>query len=320
MLIIKIDFYGKCNLYLNWLFKVIYLYLTDMRKLISSTIVWKTGRQSEVACHRPKWILHPDGKFKMYWNILLVMGMIFSLIIAPYQMAFETNTYSLFIFELLLDCIFFIDIIFSCFTGFYDEDMILITNHSAIMKKYLKSWMLIDILACFPLHLILEISVQLNSLVRLTRFKLLWRLIRITKLLRLLRVFKSDDQRKTIHLALKLSIQLERVLTFLFIDAFLIHIIACFWILIGKNSQTSESWIYFYGFNDLDNGSLYIASLYWTVTTLTTVGYGDIYATNQGEQIFAMVLMIAGILSYSYTISSISNIFSAFRHKKSFIS
>ena len=88
-----------------------------------------------------------------------------------------------------------------------------------------------------------------------------------------------------------------------------------FWILIGKYSQSSESWIFYYGFNDLDNEALYIPSLYWTATTLITVGYGHINVTNQGKQIFEIVLMIVGTLSYSFTISSIIT-FLGLRHQK----
>ena len=39
---------------------------------------------------------------------------------------------------------------------------------------------------------------------------------------------------------------------------------------------------------------LYVASLYFTMTTLTSVGYGNIAAYTVAEQIFCIVVLIFG--------------------------
>jgi len=50
----------------------------------------------------------------------------------------------------------------------------------------------------------------------------------------------------------------------------------------------------------------YITSLYWSIQTLTTVGYGDVSAVTVPEQILAILWMIIGVGFYSLTISNIS--------------
>lgn len=50
----------------------------------------------------------------------------------------------------------------------------------------------------------------------------------------------------------------------------------------------------------------YITSLYWSIQTLTTVGYGDVSAVSIPEQIIAILWMIIGVGFYSITISNIS--------------
>ena len=56
----------------------------------------------------------------------------------------------------------------------------------------------------------------------------------------------------------------------------------------------------------------YIAALYWSFSTLTTVGYGDISATTEGEQVFSMVMMLLGVSWYAYVVSSMSSIIASF--------
>jgi hypothetical protein len=53
---------------------------------------------------------------------------------------------------------------------------------------------------------------------------------------------------------------------------------------------------------------LYLASIYWVVQTIATVGFGDISAKTTIERLFSIVLMCFGVGFYSYTVSNLSNI------------
>lgn len=55
-----------------------------------------------------------------------------------------------------------------------------------------------------------------------------------------------------------------------------------------------------------DNWTQFVASLYWAITTTTSTGYGDIYATNQVEQIVFLLSMISGNIFYGYIVASIA--------------
>jgi voltage-gated potassium channel len=49
------------------------------------------------------------------------------------------------------------------------------------------------------------------------------------------------------------------------------------------------------GFENAEPGQDYFDGIYWAVTTVTTVGYGDVLPTTTEARVFAMVLMIVGI-------------------------
>jgi len=68
------------------------------------------------------------------------------------------------------------------------------------------------------------------------------------------------------------------------------------------------NWIHAGEFMDISKMDLYLTSFYFTITTMTTVGYGDISGTNTGERIICCLLMIMGVLFFTYTSGAITNI------------
>ena len=52
----------------------------------------------------------------------------------------------------------------------------------------------------------------------------------------------------------------------------------------------------------------YLASVYWAVTTMTTVGYGDIAPVTDSERIFTVFAMIVGGGFYGYVVAQATRI------------
>ena len=61
---------------------------------------------------------------------------------------------------------------------------------------------------------------------------------------------------------------------------------------------------------DLDDASLYVTSFYFTTETVLTVGYGDITAISIQEKLLCILLMLTGVLSFSFATGALSSIIS----------
>lgn len=57
-------------------------------------------------------------------------------------------------------------------------------------------------------------------------------------------------------------------------------------------------------------GSLYITSVYFVITTFSSVGYGDVYGTTAIEWIFHIVLEMLGIIVFGYMIGTFQSLLS----------
>lgn len=133
-------------------------------------------------------------------------------------------------------------------------------------------------------------------------FSVLWptfKLLRITRLIKILRVFKIIRYSSRIQLLFNVF-KKERM------TLFSVFVIALFYILITAlimfNTEVEQSG------EDAPFQNFFDA-LYWATTTLTTVGYGDIYpATNIGRLIsmlsaivgVAIIALPSGVITASY--------------------
>ena len=73
-----------------------------------------------------------------------------------------------------------------------------------------------------------------------------------------------------------------RVLTFLLTVEVCVHIMGCFWYYSAKvYSFAPNTWVYENQLLDETNWMLYLISIYWAVSTISTVGFGDIHAYNE---------------------------------------
>ena len=80
-------------------------------------------------------------------------------------------------------------------------------------------------------------------------------------------------------------------------------------IFFGKlNDDSKVNWIYQKNLEDVPHYELYVTAFYFTVTTLVTVGYGDITPYSVEEKTLCIFLMLIGIVSFSFATGTLASI------------
>jgi hypothetical protein len=257
--------------------------------------------------------IYPDGKFSTLWDLFITLLVILSCIIAPYMMAFsdgDNTTSGLFYLDSTINILFAIDIVLRFFTAYIDDDSLELRDAKVdIAMDYVKGWFFIDLISVIPFDLIFSYS-NVNRITRFSRLGRISKIVRMIKMVRLLKIAKVHSKlMKNFQQVVQIAGGLERLVFLLLIFLILIHVIACLWIFIAKFDEGSkENWIYSKNFVDMGNYDLYVTSFYFSVTTIVTVGYGDITAISSTEKIVAVFLMIIGVIAFSFATGALSSI------------
>jgi len=79
----------------------------------------------------------------------------------------------------------------------------------------------------------------------------------------------------------------------------------CMALVLDGDVDTPNRWYYnLYCNCDCTAEQLYVAALYWSVMTITTIGYGDITPVNTGEMTFMLVGMVLGAALFSFVVGT----------------
>jgi hypothetical protein len=131
-------------------------------------------------------IIHPKGFFKIYWDFLLAIIIVYSMLTIPMELAFDKFP-SVNEANYTVDVIFFVDILISLNTAYFsDNDEAYIVIRSRISAHYLRTTFMVDLLSCIPFDTIVEAYSGTQNNVKILQ---LLKIIRLLKLLKVAKVF-----------------------------------------------------------------------------------------------------------------------------------
>lgn len=248
-------------------------------------------------------IFLPRSLFLFTWALLLLLAFIYQVITIPVFLTFDVfdNTETLAL-DIVCTAIFAGDILVN-FNAFYYEYGELIWKRRQIAANYLRNWFIIDLLSAFPYHRLFELSVFHE-----TDQDYGFDTHRVLRCLRLLLIFKLPHILDTIRQRMA-----SRTFSFLFSCVLLsiavlsiAHWVACGFYYVARFGPEHKNWIFVKKFGDMSKLDLYIIALDWTMSTLTTTGYGDIVPCSFQEKIYGTLILTLSIGIFSYFVGKIS--------------
>ena len=118
---------------------------------------------------------------------------------------------------------------------------------------------------------------------------------------KMLRVLRHNETLSTFIELLQVNPTASRLLK-LVIVYFLypVHIMACVWFYVASFNRDPNSWAEGVGLFQDPWNMQYLVSFYWSMQTITTVGFGDISIGLLEEYLFALLWMAFGVSTASF--------------------
>lgn len=275
--------------------------------------------KSEDEDDKSVFVIDPHGKLYLFWLSLMSFLLLYIAIVDPFMSAFidfdDNKTQAA---DIIVDLMFMLDFFINLNLAFDNEDGIVVKDRKEIFLKYLKGWMIMDACSSVPLGIINAAQgskSSANGLIKLVRLRNLPKLLKLGKLLKMLNHFLMLED---IDYMLNKHHKLFRFLKVVLSVFLCIHIVACLFYTMAKLDDFGPStWVARYKIQDWSTGEKYQTCLYWTITTLATIGYGDIVPLTYGEKLLAMFWMIIGVYVISYSVGSLTSFYSELELKES---
>nr|XP_020460976.1 potassium voltage-gated channel subfamily H member 4-like isoform X2 [Monopterus albus] len=272
---------------------------------------------------KSRFILLHYSSSKALWDWLILVATFYVAVTVPYSVSFMPYDHTItaarftFISDVVVEMLFIVDIVLNFRTTYVNKSGQVVYEPRSICIHYATTWFVVDLVAVLPFDLLYALNIPVTSYVHLLKT------IRLLRLLRLLQKLDRYSQYTAVVLTLLMSV-----------FALLAHWMACIWYMIGRSDMESDrtwniGWLHELGkrqdtpyINSTLGGpslhSSYIAALYFTLSSLTSVGFGNVCANTDAEKIFSICIMLIGALMHGLVFGNVTAIIQRMYSRRSF--
>ncbi|XP_024018337.1 potassium channel KOR1 isoform X2 [Morus notabilis] len=251
-------------------------------------------------------VIHPDNWWYVAWTHFILIWAVYSSFFTPLEFGFFRGLpEDLFLLDIAGQFAFLVDIFVRFFVAYRDfHSHRMVYDRNLIALRYMKSRFTVDMLGCLPWDAIFKASGKKEPV----RY-LLW--IRLSRACRVTEFFEKLEK------DIRMNYLFTRITKLFVVELYCTHTAACLFYYLATTvprSQEGYTWIgslkmgdYSYSnFRDIDLWKRYITSLYFSIVTMATVGYGDVHAVNVREMIFIMVYVSLDMILGAYLLGNIA--------------
>ena len=268
------------------------------------------------------YFISPETHIILIFDIFLLFCVLFCSIYYPLYIAQSICFCTYMSTEIIVICFFadflnIFDIILCFFRAYYNFEFVLVKKNEKIIKHYLKRYFFPDLITAIPIfscsYFLCKKSVPDGFMCFANGIDLRYICLKMClglKIIKLLKVMDRKCNRGINYFYEKISenYTLEKTMKmalFFLMSILGFNLFICYHIFIGR--QNYPNWIIKTNNQDKSFIHLYMISCYFLMTTITSVGYGDITCASLGEIIYQIIILTIGVIAYSWIVSTVGN-------------
>ncbi|HUI69347.1 MAG TPA: cyclic nucleotide-binding domain-containing protein [Spirochaetia bacterium] len=233
-----------------------------------------------------------DGPAKVIYNAVLIIAALSGTIITSYRLTFQHFQFDC--IHWLITAVYLLDIPYT-FNQSVRKGLVVYSDRRSIARMYLRGWFTVDVISGLPLAWLFSVLAGASAQ---SPVGAVLGIVVATKIMKMAKISKVSSIFRDIRQSLRVNPSLMRLVTFGFWFVTVVHLMACGWVLIGAAEPERAHF------------DQYLRGVYWCVTTIATIGYGD-YTPNHNSNlqiVYTIAVMVFGVGMYGYIIGNVASL------------
>jgi len=292
--------------------------------------------QDEVPPLRPwghQLVIHDSNPSRTAWNFVVSILLVYTATVFPYHLVFlefrirDSTTgdgpgwQNI---NLVVDVLFWIDLFLNFFFTYEDRrEGVEVEDLRLIMCHYIRGYFILNLVACVPPDLMAK-AIQIfmgdasggsfGKLTRVSRVQRVGRLVRLARFAKLVHGCPAiTDSPLWIWLQNQRGVRIVNFVVGLFL---VVHLMGCGWYLcaaLHSEEHVDHTWVALReagGQTLLERAPVdqWLHAMYFILTVFSTVGFGDMAASTNGEIVYVIFVMLLGAVVHGIIMSEVINV------------